>query len=207
MSKSTIFQRYWRFIPPSILGFVIGWNIDMVTTVEGASMVPTLYPKDYIIFAPYSLLHPLSKCFPSAFPSPLGIKEGDVVVVKISDTLSVCKRVKKIFPSWETLQNHESKTFATFDEHFAYLTALENHALTETNPTTSPQPPLEPIKPVRTFAWEEARLRVAQPQGWLWLEGDNAPESMDSRHCGAVPVDCLRGRVLASPFPRPRLIY
>jgi len=32
-------------------------------------------------------------------------------------------------------------------------------------------------------------------EGW-WVEGDNPPESTDSRQFGAVPPESIRGRVL-----------
>jgi inner membrane protease subunit 1 len=39
------------------------------------------------------------------------------------------------------------------------------------------------------------------PPGHVWLEGDNAANSRDSRHYGAVPSALVRGRVLAVVWP------
>ena len=45
---------------------------------------------------------------------------------------------------------------------------------------------------------------VTVPPGHVWLMGDNAPASRDSREYGAVPLGLLRGRVVAQLWPRPR---
>jgi signal peptidase I len=39
------------------------------------------------------------------------------------------------------------------------------------------------------------------PPGHVWLEGDNAANSMDSRHYGAIPSALVRGRVAAVAWP------
>jgi len=49
--------------------------------------------------------------------------------------------------------------------------------------------------------------RVAPPPpgtSGLWLLGDNAALSRDSRHDGAVPLSALRGRVMCRLGPRGR---
>ena len=47
--------------------------------------------------------------------------------------------------------------------------------------------------------------RVAAPpaDGRVWLVGDNPHGSTDSRHFGAVPVGCVKARVLVRLWPRP----
>src|SRR3954453_3718299 len=47
------------------------------------------------------------------------------------------------------------------------------------------------------------RLGAIEPSGDLWLTGDNPAGSTDSREFGAVPVEALRGRVVARLWPRP----
>lgn len=39
------------------------------------------------------------------------------------------------------------------------------------------------------------------PDGHVWLEGDNAPLSRDSRHYGPIPIALLKGRVVARVWP------
>jgi signal peptidase I len=42
---------------------------------------------------------------------------------------------------------------------------------------------------------------VRVPPGHVWLQGDNAANSTDSRHYGPVPAALLRGRVLCRVWP------
>ena len=50
------------------------------------------------------------------------------------------------------------------------------------------------------------RLRRVQPDGSLWVEGDNALASTDSRQFGAVAPAAVRGVVLLRLWPRPGLV-
>lgn len=44
--------------------------------------------------------------------------------------------------------------------------------------------------------FDEARGgRIEIPRGHVWVEGDNATMSVDSRHIGAVPIALIDGRV------------
>jgi phage repressor protein C with HTH and peptisase S24 domain len=47
------------------------------------------------------------------------------------------------------------------------------------------------------------RLVRVEPDGRLWVEGDNPVGSTDSRTLGALPPDSVRGRVLLRLWPRP----
>ena len=40
---------------------------------------------------------------------------------------------------------------------------------------------------------------------WLWLEGDNASDSLDSRQAGAIPVECLRAVIVGRWWPVTKL--
>lgn len=44
------------------------------------------------------------------------------------------------------------------------------------------------------------------PRGHVWLQGDNASNSVDSRTYGPVPLGLVMGRVMCSLYPRPRFI-
>jgi hypothetical protein len=50
------------------------------------------------------------------------------------------------------------------------------------------------------------RVRMVNPDGSLWLEGDNPFGSTDSRAFGPVPARRLRGRVVARLWPRPGVV-
>ena len=47
------------------------------------------------------------------------------------------------------------------------------------------------------------RLTRVEPDGRVWVEGDNPFGSTDSRELGALPADCVRGRVVGRVWPRP----
>jgi len=42
---------------------------------------------------------------------------------------------------------------------------------------------------------------ITVPPGHVWLEGDNPDNSTDSRHYGPLPVDLIRGKVVARVWP------
>jgi hypothetical protein len=50
------------------------------------------------------------------------------------------------------------------------------------------------------------RLLRREPDGRVWVEGDNPFGSSDSRTFGALPADAVRGRVLLRLWPRPGLL-
>lgn len=49
---------------------------------------------------------------------------------------------------------------------------------------------------VKTRSWYTDRRLERVPQGHVWLEGDNASNSTDSRAYGPVPLAMVRGKVL-----------
>lgn len=48
---------------------------------------------------------------------------------------------------------------------------------------------------VRSKSWYTGDRPERVPQGHVWLEGDNADNSTDSRTYGPVPLSMVRGRV------------
>lgn len=44
-------------------------------------------------------------------------------------------------------------------------------------------------------------LRATVPPGYMWLLGDNASNSTDSRTYGAVPTALIKGRVMCRIYP------
>jgi hypothetical protein len=50
------------------------------------------------------------------------------------------------------------------------------------------------------------RVVRVDPDGSIWVEGDNPFGSTDSRQTGGVRASALRGRVVARLWPRPGLV-
>ncbi|HJP41320.1 MAG TPA: nickel-type superoxide dismutase maturation protease [Dehalococcoidia bacterium] len=62
----------------------------------------------------------------------------------------------------------------------------------------------DPRDPERTIIKRVASIDLV---AGVWLEGDNAEESTDSRAFGAVSVAAMRGRVLAKYWPLPLRLW
>lgn len=48
---------------------------------------------------------------------------------------------------------------------------------------------------------EHHPVEIIVPDGYVWLEGDNAAQSTDSREYGPVPMELVRGRVVLRFWP------
>lgn len=62
------------------------------------------------------------------------------------------------------------------------------------------QTPANPV--LSTLTGETIQL----PLDHFWLEGDNKDFSLDSRHLGPVSSYHLKGRVIATLYPNPKLL-
>lgn len=47
---------------------------------------------------------------------------------------------------------------------------------------------------------------VKVPQGHIWITGDNLPHSTDSRHYGPVAMGLIRGKAIATVYPKWRTL-
>ncbi|CCW59914.1 unnamed protein product [Phytomonas sp. EM1] len=183
----------FKDVPFVCLGLFIGWNSDFGCTVNGRSMLPTLEPGDFLLFIPYSLL-----AFKKLFGKQL-VNEGDVVVLKISDHLSVCKRVIRTTASAQEVADWNARSFIDAETYLA-----ENIDRRISQEKREWDDSLN--KTFRSREWDSCIDRVSNPLQWIWVEGDNKDTSMDSRACGAVPVECLRGRGIGVIWPHLKLL-
>ncbi|KAG5463848.1 hypothetical protein LSCM1_00020 [Leishmania martiniquensis] len=195
-------------VPFLLLGAFIGWNSDVSCAVKGVSMVPTLEPGEYILFIPYTLLQ-----VRRWFNAPL-VNLSDVVVVKVSDELSVCKRVVKWTSSRAQAEAWGKDHYVDIVPPMYSAPAKLNHSGDDNgSPENDSVEASERAyfdyvsqTAVRSKEWDACMDRVPNPSQWVWLEGDNKPASFDSRRCGPVPVECVRGLVLASIWPSPHTL-
>ncbi|EPY25514.1 mitochondrial inner membrane signal peptidase protein [Strigomonas culicis] len=197
---SSLRNSAFKDVPFVLLGVFIGWNCDVVCGVKGVSMEPTLTPGEYICFIPHSLL------FLKPWMGLPLVKVGDVVVVKISKTLSVCKRVTRITSNAEAAHLWGKEYFENISS-FDYAQPAGPRASDEaTGYSESSYYDRLGALSTRSTDWDECISRFPRSSHFLWLEGDNAPHSHDSRACGAVPAECLRGLVLATVWPHFRVV-
>nr|CCC93617.1 putative mitochondrial inner membrane signal peptidase [Trypanosoma congolense IL3000] len=177
-------------LPYVLLGIFIGWNADVACSVKGRSMYPTLSPGDYVLFIPSFVLTFVQRV--AQWPQ---VRKGDIVIMRISPELTVCKRVVRttnnalVMKKWNDLQ-FSGPSLPHEDG------GLKSEDLEE----AEGKPLISDI--YRSHQWDECLERTGgNSTQWLWLEGDNPTESFDSRHTGAMPVECLRGRVLLRVWP------
>ncbi|KAG8343867.1 putative inner membrane signal peptidase [Trypanosoma vivax] len=177
-----------RDLPYVLLGAIVGFNIDICCSIMGRSMLPTLAPGDYVLFIPYRLLWLMRRISQGSL-----VNVGDIVLVQISPDLVVCKRVARATADPSVIKQWHSERFSEAPLHLSHTapqTRIELEAVTDD------------YSRMRSREWDICRETIAgEPTGWLWLEGDNPSESFDSRFTGAVPDDCLRGRVVMKVWP------
>lgn len=251
-----------------VVGFAAGWQLDLTCVVSGPSMLPTLQPGDRLLQVPYRCWS-LSTWLRSSSRRRSKQQEkenhtseehnaGDdeavaslvsrVVVVRVSEEVSVCKRVVKTTRNAnEAVAWHMAALNSNAEEEGSVLYAEDlddfRHESRDDDDddddgpirgdnlqTTDAEAALDSHDDVRNegevcrSAQEAASMefnaaaasRVTLPSSewdsciqqharstsaWLWLEGDNPSDSLDSRQAGAVPVECLRSVVVARWWP------
>ena len=102
---------------------------------------------------------------------------GRVVVTSVAPDHSVCKRVLGTTVDLATRVQWEA-------------TLVESSVVKDA-----------PTETVLSQDWRWCVEQYPRPAAWLWLEGDNGRNSCDSRQCGAVPLECVRGVVLGRFWP------
>lgn len=178
-----------RNLPCIFLGAFIGYNVDVCCSVKGRSMYPTLIPGDYVLFIP-SFVHLLAR----ELTKMQLVREGDIVVMQISPELRVCKRVVRTTSDASVVQYWNNLQFT--------VPALVLGGEPSENSGGEEETGAHSDNSSRSHEWDTCLERAGNKSAlWLWLEGDNPLESFDSRHTGAMPVECLRGRVLLKIWP------
>lgn len=191
------------------VGSWIGWQLDVIAKVEGVSMEPTLHPGDRLLHVPPAVWHAVRSW--SRRSTSL---QGAVVIVEVSDSVKVCKRVTRVAASTAEADAMHCEVFQWADDVYAQSLSDEaaeagplqggdaSIASSSSDPVTDQQV-LVDERPFRRRDWDWCIDRCAdsRDEKWLWLEGDNPGESFDSRQVGMVCESCVRGVVLATLWP------
>lgn len=187
--------------------------------IHGPSMLPTMAADGSEIWL--CRTYPLWRrrmLFAAVFPPPL-YQRGDVVGFAHPDHPHAvsCKRIVGV--AGDRVQRYGQYVHLYIDqdpEHWG-LTWPETATMTT---TTDPPPPHHHAWIDRTCRWDdphakrlttatssstdrklEAYRTIVVPDGHVWVEADCPALGLDSRQFGPVPVDWLRGKIVARLWP------
>jgi hypothetical protein len=198
----------WRDGLYLVAGAAVGWQLNVCSRVEGVSMMPTLTPQDRLLHVPYWLWRRAHSAILWQEDSSTELN-GRVVTMLAGNANVVCKRVKRVATSAAEVE-------ALHNERFQSLESLPYSAVAhDEDPDSPPQAEEEDRmsreqyvdpRPFRRTDWDNCREddSLPLPQEWVWVEGDNAEDSFDSRSVGFVPVHCIRDVVVGRLWPSPR---
>lgn len=178
-------------------------------------MMPTLSPQDRLLHVPYSLwcrTQQIRHWGTGDISTPHHL-EGRVVTILVGEQNVVCKRVHRIVTNTTEVDDVHQQLFQSNDTLPYYAVAHEYDE--DPDASSISQAELDDRiakehytdqRPFRRTDWDACRKGdgSSPAKGWVWVEGDNAADSFDSRSVGFVPVDCIRDVVLGRLWPSPR---
>ena len=205
--RSRVKSIAWR-VPPLVLllygtmfssdhhqyGYDYGISPGGVAMGLGSSMIPTILPRDIVLFECISY-----RLLPDVLKRELQV--GDVVIY-------VVDKEKGFFGARYITKRIVATGGVEVDrrgQHADLLGDRSNYGiLPDSNDT---QEMVEDDEYVTRYGRQvdtaigEKKEMVTVPEGHLWLEGDNPIYSIDSRHYGPIPIKSVRGRLVARLFP------
>lgn len=203
----------WRDSLYLCVGAGVGWHLNVCSRVEGVSMMPTLMPQDRLLHVPYWLWASWGEA------SQL---QGRVVTIHAGGSNVVCKRVQRVTASAADVDDVHAQRFQSIED-LPYSAVASEYDEEPSASSTSQDDIDDRIarehyvdpRPFRRTDWDVCRDEVptsrwldspARPERWVWVEGDNAEDSFDSRSVGFVPLACVRDVVLGRMWPSPRAL-
>jgi hypothetical protein len=117
-----------------------------------------------------------------------------IVTVKVDDSEVVCKRVVDASPRFDQLNAYGTDHYYS-DSRATPLTSESGNEVTG-------EADWEVSVPQRRMIWDACiDKHLLTSKLWMWLEGDNRECSLDSRHMGPVPAECVKGVVALRFWP------
>ncbi|ENH98259.1 signal peptidase I [Gracilibacillus halophilus YIM-C55.5] len=176
-SKKVDWKEWIRTIIITVAVFLLlRIFIVMPIVVEGPSMEPTLQNSDRLI------VEKVSKHFTD-------IQRFDVIVFHATSTRDYIKRV--IGLPGETIAYRNDKLYVN-DEFVEepFLAEAKQHLAEEESYTTD-----------FTLAEDVPGNYETIPEGYVFVLGDNRPDSTDSRRLGLIPIEQVVGQALFTYWP------
>lgn len=178
--KSSAFEWIRAFVVAIVLAFVIRTFFYAPILVDGVSMMPTLHDQNRMIVDKISYV----------FTEP---DRFDIVVFKATETEDYIKRI--IGLPGDSVEYKDDVLYVNgkpYEEPYLdeYKSALNEGELLTYN-----------------FKMEELTGEKVVPEGYLFVMGDNRPQSNDSRAIGMVSMDDVVGKtsIVYWPFKEVRI--
>ncbi len=205
--RSRVKSISWR-VPPLVLllygamfssdhhqyGYDYGISPGRVAMGLGSSMIPTILPRDVVLFECISY-----RLLPDVLRRELQV--GDVVIYVVDKEKGFFGAryiTKRIVATGGMEVDRRGQHADLFGDRSNY------GILPDSNDT---QEMVEDDEYVTRYGRQvdaaigEKKEMVTVPEGHLWLEGDNPVYSIDSRQYGPIAITSVRGRVVARLFP------
>lgn len=140
-----------------------------------------------------------------------GISRGDIIVAKNPNNPRqfICKRVIAL-PGDKVVTQSSFHPFVGA----THSTSMQPNKTPENTSSKTPDISTRPIDYEHIEHLEDAHLEtgaltqrvfrsnvIVVPRGHVWIEGDNAANSMDSRQYGPIPLGLIRSRAVIRLWP------
>ena len=199
----------WRVPLWLVLVGLLSWNDTTapfsLVAIQGPSMLPTMSAdgSDLWLIRNYNWRHTLGRWLPWLQLSSANLRQGDLIGVAHPNRNYVsCKRIVGL--PGDTVRRYGEYVHlyvAQDPQHFGILPPMESTSSSADryswiDPSCSWDPEQQPS----SYGKDPFRTLIV-PEGHVWVEGDCPGLAMDSRQYGSIPLEWIRGKVVARLWP------